>query len=67
MTGLTELPSWKSLQEYYDTKGKNLNLCKLFKEDSNRFVNFSTTFTPQNGDKPTILLDYSKNLVDKLS
>jgi len=65
MTGLTELPAWKALQDYYNTKGKDLNLVKLFKEDSNRFVNFSTTFTPQNGDKPTILLDYSKNLVDE--
>jgi len=65
MTGLTELKAWKALQEYYNSKGKNLNLCQLFKEDPNRFVNFSTTFTPQNGDKPTILLDYSKNLVDE--
>lgn len=65
MAGLTELKSWKALTSYFESTGKYLELVKLFKQDPNRFVNFSTTFTPMNGDKPTILLDYSKNLVDE--
>ena len=51
----TSLPSWKALLNHAE-KTKQSHLNQLFAEDSQRFNKFSIKL-------PTLLLDYSKNLV----
>ncbi|KAJ8674258.1 hypothetical protein QAD02_005520 [Eretmocerus hayati] len=58
---LSEEPSWKKLNEYYNANGSKININKLFQEDANRFEKLSLKLdTPQDGP---ILLDYSKNRI----
>ncbi|KAJ3299720.1 hypothetical protein HK104_007451 [Borealophlyctis nickersoniae] len=61
--GVTQLASWKALQQHYDTVGKNLHLRTLFAEDNTRFDKFHVTFTPPNAPHPSLILDYSKNII----
>ena len=51
----TTTPSWKLLQEHYQ-EIKNVHLKDLFKEDKDRFKNYSAAL-------PDILVDYSKNII----
>ncbi|KAI8928502.1 hypothetical protein BC831DRAFT_509986 [Entophlyctis helioformis] len=65
MTKVTDTPAWKALQSHYDTAGSSLSLKKLFHENPARFAELHATFTPTGAKEPSILLDYSKNLVNK--
>ncbi|KAI8836156.1 Phosphoglucose isomerase [Chytridium lagenaria] len=64
-TSATQQPAWKAVQAHYDAIGKTLSIGDLLHKDASRFTNFSATFTPPAASKPSILLDYSKNLVTK--
>ena len=64
MTLPTALNSWKALQAHYDSVGKNLKMTELFAADPSRFENFSATFGAP-GSSPSILLDFSKNIITK--
>ncbi|MBY0426723.1 MAG: glucose-6-phosphate isomerase, partial [Cytophagales bacterium] len=55
MTALTQLSSWKNLQDHYGDI-KDVHMRKLFEHESNRFEKFSVRFND-------ILLDYSKNRI----
>jgi len=55
MTSRTSLPSWQALLNHAQTM-KTQHISQLFAEDSQRFEHFSIKL-------PTLLLDYSKNLV----
>lgn len=60
---LTSEAAWTKLQECFNRTGNQINIHNLFKEDPNRFQNFSLELsTPQDGP---ILLDYSKNRITK--
>jgi len=52
----TQTNSWKKLKSHFT--GNNFNLKELFKENKNRFSEFSI-------QKENILFDYSKNLINK--
>lgn len=54
----TKTDAWKALSAHFE-KTKNVSLSRLFAEDPKRFEDFSVHF----GDD--ILLDYSKNLINK--
>lgn len=54
----TKTDAWKALSAHFE-KTKNVSLRRLFAEDPKRFEDFSVHF----GDD--ILLDYSKNLINK--
>lgn len=53
----TTTQAWKKLEAHY-AEMKNTQMKSLFASDSNRFSNFSTKFED-------ILIDYSKNIIDK--
>lgn len=55
MTARTSLPSWKKLQQQA-TQLKSQHIKDLFKENPNRFSDFSVQL-------PSFLFDYSKNLI----
>jgi glucose-6-phosphate isomerase len=57
-----EYPSWKKLQEIYDSEHSKLVLKDLFAQDPERFSKFSKEYTSSD-DSTTFLLDYSKNLI----
>ncbi|KAL5233491.1 hypothetical protein ACI65C_000901 [Semiaphis heraclei] len=60
---LTDDAAYKALAEHYASAGSSLNMKNLFASDSDRFDKFSLRLTtPNDGD---VLLDYSKNRVDK--
>ncbi|KXS12016.1 Phosphoglucose isomerase [Gonapodya prolifera JEL478] len=59
----TELASWKALQDHYEKVGKHLSMKQLFHDDASRFDRFHATFAPSGSTTPSILLDYSKNIV----
>ncbi|MBS1597656.1 MAG: glucose-6-phosphate isomerase [Bacteroidetes bacterium] len=50
--------AWQQLQDYYNTKGKNLVMKDLFKMDAERFKKYSL----QTDD---IIFDYSKNIISE--
>ncbi|KAE8250330.1 hypothetical protein A4X13_0g4804 [Tilletia indica] len=58
----TSLPAWGQLQQLYDSKGKNFNLTQAFASDPKRFDTFSRTFK---ANDVSLLLDFSKNLIDE--
>lgn len=58
----SELPAWKTLENVYQSKGKNLKVKDIFAQDPQRFSKYSKTFVNYDGSK--ILFDFSKNLVD---
>ena len=57
MHNLNQSNSWKSLNNHYN-EIKDISLNKLFKDDTNRFDNFSLNFN-------NMLIDYSKNHINK--
>ncbi|KAL4234079.1 hypothetical protein ACF0H5_005733 [Mactra antiquata] len=59
---LTSDSVWKSLQEFYDKNGANLNMLDMFNSDPDRFNKFSVKLDTKDGD---LLLDYSKNLINE--
>lgn len=56
-------PSWKKLQQTYDSEHAKLVLKDLFAQDSARFSKFSKEYASPDGPSVTFLLDYSKNLI----
>lgn len=54
--------AWKALQDYYAKNGTKINMQEMFKSDPARFETFSTKLSCKDGD---LLLDYSKNLINK--
>lgn len=59
----TKYEAWKKLQSLHSSKQSKLVLKELFASDSSRFSSLSTSFTSSSPDV-SILLDYSKNLID---
>ena len=57
MHNLNQSTSWKNLNNHYN-EIKDISLNKLFKDDTNRFDNFSLNFN-------NMLIDYSKNHINK--
>ena len=57
-----EYPSWKKLQEIYDSEHGKLVLKDLFAQDPQRFAKFSREYTAED-PSVTFLLDFSKNLI----
>ena len=55
MTDLIQSPAWKALQVHFDDI-KDTHMRDMFKENTNRFDEFSTRLND-------ILLDYSKNRI----
>lgn len=60
--GLTNESSFVKLQDVYNKIGSSINIKQLFQEDPDRFKKYSVSLTTPNDG--TILLDYSKNLVN---
>ncbi|CAL8357904.1 unnamed protein product [Lota lota] len=60
--GLTNDPNYQKLEQWYKANVGNLNMRKMFEADSDRFSKFSKTLATDDGD---ILLDYSKNIINK--
>jgi glucose-6-phosphate isomerase len=58
-----DYPSWKKLQQLYDTQHSTLNLKQLFASSPDRFSTFSRTYTSPSSASDKILLDFSKNLI----
>ncbi|KAH6570092.1 hypothetical protein BASA62_004489 [Batrachochytrium salamandrivorans] len=65
MTGVSNNPAWKALQNHYDTVGCKLTLKELFAADPQRFEQLHVTFGTSGAPQPNLLLDYSKNIVLK--
>lgn len=57
----TQSSAWKALQAHYESNGKTLSMEHLFAQNPRRFSDYSTEFI---GADSSILLDYSKNLVE---
>lgn len=60
---MVEYGAWRKLQQLHSSKASNLVLKDLFAADSSRFTNHSLSFTSST-PSVSILLDYSKNLID---
>lgn len=58
-----EYKAWKKLQSLHSSKADKLVLKDLFNADPKRFSNLSKSFSSSSPDV-SLLLDYSKNLVD---
>ncbi|CAB3229443.1 unnamed protein product [Arctia plantaginis] len=59
---LKQDPAYVEIQKFYHANGAQINIQKLFQQDSDRFNKFSLRIpTPSDGD---ILLDYSKNRIN---
>ncbi|KAI9143171.1 glucose-6-phosphate isomerase [Paraphysoderma sedebokerense] len=61
----TSLPSWTKLQKHYEETAKNFSLRQLFESDPQRFSTLTAHFKHPTDPSAHILLDYSKNLVNK--
>ncbi|KAF8868535.1 glucose-6-phosphate isomerase [Gymnopilus junonius] len=59
----SEYPSWKKLQELYDSEHSKIVLKDLFAQDPDRFAKFSKEYNSSSGPDVTLLVDLSKNLV----
>lgn len=59
---ITESNEWRDLQAHYD-RMKDVHMNDLFRDDPDRFRAFSLKWQGRDGDE--ILLDYSKNRVDR--
>lgn len=59
---LSTEPAWDELDKYFKKNGFSINMLKMFKDDPNRFETFSQKIASKDGE---ILLDYSKNLINK--
>uniref|UniRef100_A0A8I6A243 Glucose-6-phosphate isomerase n=1 Tax=Rattus norvegicus TaxID=10116 RepID=A0A8I6A243_RAT len=62
MAALTRNPEFQKLLEWHRANSANLKLRELFEADPERFNHFSLNLNTNHGH---ILLDYSKNLVNK--
>ncbi|KAA0724067.1 Glucose-6-phosphate isomerase [Triplophysa tibetana] len=60
--GLTSDPNYLKLEQWYKSSAGNLNMRQMFEADQDRFNKFSLTLETGDGD---VLLDYSKNLINK--
>lgn len=60
----SDYAAWKKLQQLYDTEKPQLVLKDLFASDPNRFSKYSVEYTDAANPATTILLDYSKNLIN---
>jgi len=60
---VTEYQAWKKLQQLHSSKASQLVLKDLFAKDSDRFSKHSISFSASSPEA-SILLDYSKNLID---
>ncbi|MCO5615144.1 hypothetical protein L7F22_069433 [Adiantum nelumboides] len=56
-------PSWKKLEQLYQSKGKTFNLSKAFSADPKRFDEYSRQWSGKATDA-SLLVDFSKNLID---
>jgi len=65
MAAATDYPSWAKLEELYKSQKDKLVLKDLFNSDASRFDNFNASYTSSAGPDVSILLDYSKNLINK--
>ncbi|KZT20856.1 glucose-6-phosphate isomerase [Neolentinus lepideus HHB14362 ss-1] len=59
----SEYPSWKKLQQIYESEHSKLVLKELFAQDASRFSKFSKEYVAPDGPPVTFLFDYSKNLI----
>ncbi|KAH9984504.1 glucose-6-phosphate isomerase [Russula vinacea] len=59
----SEYPSWKKLQQLYDSEHESLVLKDLFASDPSRFSKYSKEYVASSDSSNTFLLDYSKNLI----
>ncbi|WFC95964.1 glucose-6-phosphate isomerase [Malassezia brasiliensis] len=57
----SQLPAWKELEQLQ--KSKKIDLKEAFSSDKGRYERFSRLFSTDNKDV-TLLLDFSKNLID---
>ncbi|KAL0097622.1 glucose-6-phosphate isomerase [Phycomyces blakesleeanus] len=60
-----KLNVWQKLQQHYDSEGKNLVIKDLFVQDPARFDEFSRKFVGSDKTSTEILVDFSKNIVNK--
>ncbi|ORY28254.1 Phosphoglucose isomerase [Naematelia encephala] len=60
----SQYSAWKKLQQLHASKQSQLVLKELFASDPSRFEKYSLNFTSSTPDV-SILLDYSKNLIDE--
>lgn len=65
MAAATDYPSWKKLEELYTSSKDKLVLKELYASDSKRFDKFHERYTSSDGPDVSILLDYSKNLINE--
>lgn len=59
----SEQPSWKKLQQIYESKGTSIKLSDAFAQDKGRFDRYSRHWKSGSTDA-SLLLDFSKNLID---
>lgn len=60
-----DFSAWKKLQELYDSEHTKLVLKELFAQDPKRFDKYSVSYKSTDGPDVSILLDYSKNLINE--
>lgn len=65
MTYYTDYSSWKKLAELHEAQKSKLVLKDLFANDPKRFDKFNEKYTSTDGPDVSILLDYSKNLINE--
>ncbi|KAJ3055926.1 hypothetical protein HK097_008735 [Rhizophlyctis rosea] len=63
MADVTQSPAWKALQAHYTQTASSLHLRNLLDADPQRFSKFHTTLTAPGETNPSLLLDYSKNII----
>ncbi|KAI8388014.1 glucose-6-phosphate isomerase [Radiomyces spectabilis] len=59
------LAIWEKLQSHYDSVGKNLVMKDLFKQNPQRFQQYSRQFHGSEKTGTSILLDFSKNIINE--
>lgn len=62
---LLDYSNWKKLQSLYDSQRKSLVLKDLFASDPQRFSKYSIEYNDSDDPSTTLLLDYSKNLINE--
>ncbi|XP_064641341.1 glucose-6-phosphate isomerase-like [Lineus longissimus] len=63
-SNLTSESSFKALSDYYDKHGMTIQMQQLFQSDPNRFNQFSVNLPTGEKDEGSLLVDFSKNLID---
>ncbi|XP_053741708.1 glucose-6-phosphate isomerase a [Synchiropus splendidus] len=59
---LSNDPNFVKLEQWFQANGGSLNMREMFSADPDRFSKFSLSVTTDDGD---LLLDYSKNLINR--